>query len=164
MLQEALNGSNRSDGPRHTAKKESASASPGTAREGRRSLGETLAALRDDARRMQPKAFHELTLPAGSAFLRKVISTQAGEREYRLFVPSCGKPQGVLVMRHSCKQHAEVFAIGTAMNTVTDKEGLLVAYPTQSAAANVSGCWNWFQPKHQERDRGEPHIIAEMTV
>jgi poly(hydroxyalkanoate) depolymerase family esterase len=111
----------------------------------------------------QAKPAREPPLPAGSAFLKKIISTRTGERDYRLFVPSSGKPRGLVVMLHGCKQHAEDFALGTAMNTVAEKESMLMAYPTQSHVANVSGCWNWFQPEHQERDGGEPHIIAEMT-
>jgi len=39
----------------------------------------------------------------------------------------------------------------------------MVAYPSQSKAANASLCWNWFMPEHQKRDAGEPAIIAGIT-
>jgi poly(hydroxyalkanoate) depolymerase family esterase len=39
----------------------------------------------------------------------------------------------------------------------------MVAYPSQSKAANASLCWNWFSPENQMRGRGEPAIIAGIT-
>src|SRR6185436_14414473 len=35
--------------------------------------------------------------------------------------------------------------------------------PKQTGKANASNCWNWFQAKHQQRDRGEPSLIAGIT-
>ncbi|WP_299365667.1 PHB depolymerase family esterase, partial [uncultured Paracoccus sp.] len=37
------------------------------------------------------------------------------------------------------------------------------AYPQQSPKANVGRCWNWHDPRHQARGRGEPAVIAELT-
>jgi poly(hydroxyalkanoate) depolymerase family esterase len=38
-----------------------------------------------------------------------------------------------------------------------------VLYPAQSRKANPQGCWNWFKHSHQQRGRGEPAMIADMT-
>jgi poly(hydroxyalkanoate) depolymerase family esterase len=39
----------------------------------------------------------------------------------------------------------------------------MVLYPEQPRKANSMGCWNWFDPAHQARDRGEPAMIAALT-
>ena len=66
-------------------------------------------------------------------------------------------------MLHGCKQDPDDFAAGTGMNALAEEGRLLVAYPGQSGTANVSGCWNWFDPAHQSRDAGEPAILAGLT-
>lgn len=129
----------------------------------RKGLGETLTALRQGADVAELRPIRQPDMPDGSAFLKRSIRTSAGNRDYRLYVPTSGKPRGLVVMLHGCKQNAEDFATGTTMNKVAEANNMLVAYPTQTHQANPSQCWNWFRPDDQSRDRGEPLIIAELT-
>jgi poly(hydroxyalkanoate) depolymerase family esterase len=89
----------------------------------------------------------------------------AGSRDYKLYVPSGyrGQPCPLIVMLHGCTQSVDDFAGGTNMNAVADENGCLVAYPIQSKAANQSKCWNWFNPRDQQRDGGEPALIVGIV-
>jgi poly(hydroxyalkanoate) depolymerase family esterase len=66
-------------------------------------------------------------------------------------------------MLHGCTQDPDDFAAGTEMNAQAELSPCLVLYPAQSQTANSSRCWNWFNAIDQQREQGEPSIIADMT-
>lgn len=98
-------------------------------------------------------------------FLTKSFTNHAGTRNYKVYIPSSyhGEGGSVLVMLHGCTQNPDDFARGTRMNEVAEAKKCLVVYPAQSQTANTSKCWNWFKPVDQQRDQGEPSIIAGIT-
>ncbi len=98
-------------------------------------------------------------------FLARSFSNQAGSRPYKLYIPSGyrGEPLPLIVMLHGCTQSLDDFATGTRMNAAAETEDCFVAYPGQTSAANHSKCWNWFSPDDQQRDLGEPSLIAGIT-
>jgi poly(hydroxyalkanoate) depolymerase family esterase len=104
-------------------------------------------------------------LPDGARFEERIYANEAGSRAYKLYVPSAyrGEALPLVVMLHGCTQSPDDFAAGTRMNELAEEQAFLVAYPAQPPSANVSKCWNWFNAGDQQRDRGEPSLIAGIT-
>src|SRR5947207_462804 len=98
-------------------------------------------------------------------FVRASYSNGSGTRGYKTYVPARGdgQPRPLVVMLHGCKQNPDDFAAGTRMNELADEIGFIVAYPEQRVTANPSRCWNWCRRAHQQRDEGEPSLIAGIT-
>jgi poly(hydroxyalkanoate) depolymerase family esterase len=104
-------------------------------------------------------------VPEGARFINGSYSNPAGSRAYRLFVPSGyqGQPLPLIVMLHGCTQSPEDFAAGTRMNFIAEAQSCFVVYPAQRSEANQAKCWNWFRTTDQQRDTGEPSLIAGIT-
>ncbi len=105
--------------------------------------------------------------PVGAGrFSEERFTAPEGSRRYRLYTPACaeaGVALPLVVMLHGCTQTPEDFAAGTRMNEWAERDGFLVCYPAQSAAANGQRCWNWFKDEDQQREGGEPALIAGIT-
>ncbi len=106
-----------------------------------------------------------IALPEGARFEEHVYANEAGSRPYKLYVPSTLRAEArpLVVLLHGCTQSPDDFAAGTQMNELAEELGFLVAYPGQTQAANMQKCWNWFNAADQQRDQGEPSLIAGIT-
>ena len=104
--------------------------------------------------------------PGAGTFTSGSHSQAQLTRAYKLYVPpgASGRALPLVVMLHGCTQDPDDFAAGTAMNERAREQGFFVLYPAQSQDANPSRCWNWFKHNHQQRGRGEPAVLAGMTL
>ena len=120
-----------------------------------------LAAKKSEERR---KPSHSATRTPGS-FVDGFFTGPEGNLAYKLYTPegSTRRNLPLVVMLHGCTQSAADFAAGTGMNKLADELGFLVLYPQQSLAANLARCWNWHRPGDQQRDSGEPALVAALT-
>jgi poly(hydroxyalkanoate) depolymerase family esterase len=104
-------------------------------------------------------------LPLGARFEERTFTSPMGSRTYKVYVPSRfrGQAMPLVVMLHGCTQDPDDFAAGTRMNEVAEEQRFLVAYPRQPRSANMLKCWNWFKAEDQQRDSGEPALIAGIA-
>ncbi|MCU1672941.1 MAG: hypothetical protein JWN77_1054 [Frankiales bacterium] len=97
--------------------------------------------------------------------------------KYLLYVPAAvadrpHKKVPLFVYLHGCNQNAADAAVGSRLAQLAEEKGILVLVPEQTrpvgssypvSDGNGSGCWNWFLPDHQTRDKGEPATLAGLT-
>ena len=104
-------------------------------------------------------------VPEGGRFIEAIYTNAAGSRAYKVYIPSCyqGQALPLIVMLHGGTQTPDDFAAGTRMNLIAEEQNCLVVYPVQPSHANPAKCWNWFRASDQQRDRGEPSLIAGIT-
>lgn len=114
------------------------------------------------SRKATSRTEHQIA-PLGTV-LTRVHRSPAGERPYRLYVPSTNpaSTRPLVVMLHGGTQDGATFAGSTGMDAVADEHGLLVAYPEQVTSANPMRYWNWFSQQH--RTSGEPAILASLIA
>ncbi|MEO8384196.1 MAG: PHB depolymerase family esterase [Betaproteobacteria bacterium] len=122
-----------------------------------------LQTARGDVFRNRPTETHD-TSTVGE-FLGGTHTHAAKTLRFKLYVPSnhVGRALPLVVMLHAGSQDADDFAAGTGMNEAAHQQNFFVLYPEQSLSNNASQCWNWFQPEDQQRNSGEPALIATMT-
>ncbi|MDQ4061867.1 MAG: PHB depolymerase family esterase, partial [Pseudomonadota bacterium] len=69
----------------------------------------------------------------------------------------------LVVVLHGCTQTAGGYDLGAGWSTLADRYGFALLLPEQQRANNPQGCFNWFQPGHIARGRGEALSIRQMV-
>jgi poly(hydroxyalkanoate) depolymerase family esterase len=102
----------------------------------------------------------------GGTWVHGTFTNDQGSRDWSLYVPSgyqSGTPLPLVTMLHGCTVTADQMDALTQLSQVAEAQNFLAVYPSQSLAANPSGCWNWFLTADQARGMGEPSLIAGIV-
>ena len=126
-------------------------------------LSKMMRALREG--RPAARGGASVPVPPGARFEERMFTGTAGSRRYKVYVPSgyTGQALPLVVMLHGCTQDPDDFAAGTQMNALAEEQTFLVAYPAQSQSAHMQRCWNWYADGDQQREGGEPELIAGIA-
>lgn len=87
--------------------------------------------------------------------------------DYYIFEPSPSvrhpTTQGMplVVMLHGCHQDSALFAQGSQMNVIAQRNGFLVLYPQQSRRYHVTNCWHWHDLANNQ-GMAEAHSIIKI--
>lgn len=87
--------------------------------------------------------------------------------DYYIFKPSPTvrhpdtKGMPLVVMLHGCQQDAGVFAQGTQMNVIAQRNGFVVLYPQQSRRNQIANCWRWHDLS-QPQGMAEAHTLMKI--
>jgi poly(hydroxyalkanoate) depolymerase family esterase len=100
-----------------------------------------------------------------STCLRENFGFGSNPGNLRMFVyrpPSLAENPALVVVLHGCTQTAAGYDLGAGWSTLADRCGFVLLFPEQQRSNNPNGCFNWFQPAHSQRERGEPLSIRQM--
>jgi poly(hydroxyalkanoate) depolymerase family esterase len=103
----------------------------------------------------------------GRGWITGTARAAGGSRDFKLWAPATLEKERsvpLVMLLPGCTHNAEDTEEISGMNEVAEANGFLVVYPEQSRMANLLKCWNWFDPKHQARDAGEPSILAAVVA
>ncbi|MEQ3553426.1 PHB depolymerase family esterase [Pseudonocardia nematodicida] len=113
-----------------------------------------------------PAAVAQTRTPDGGQDRHGSYSSSEGRIGYQVHLPPswrADRPMPVVVAVHGCGMTGSglnSMRSMTRFDDLADREGFIVLYPSQSLLRNVQLCWNSLSPEHQERDRGEPELLA----
>jgi len=97
--------------------------------------------------------------------LRENFGFGSNPGNLRMFVyrpPSLADNPALVVVLHGCSQTAAGYDLGAGWSTLADRYGFVLLFPEQQRSNNPNGCFNWFQPAHSQRGKGEPLSIRQM--
>ena len=104
-------------------------------------------------------------VPDGAKFVAGSYSNQAGSRGYKLYVPSGCARADAAPDRHAAWLHPVARRLRRRHADERDRRGAHLPRCLSRAdqLRQPSKCWNWFSPADQQREQGEPSLIAGIT-
>ena len=101
----------------------------------------------------------------GSTRLREIFDFGSNPGNLRMFgyrPSTLADNPALVVVLHGCTQTAAEYDLGAGWSTLADRYGFALLLPEQQRSNNPNGCFNWFQPEHSRRGKGEPLSIRQM--
>jgi poly(hydroxyalkanoate) depolymerase family esterase len=98
-----------------------------------------------------------------------VYESEAGSLRYQVHLPPQhdGATQLPVIMAiHGCGMTGygwNSMKSTTQFNSLSDREGFIVVYPTQRMFRSLVNCWNSSDPREQHRYSGEPALLAGVA-
>jgi poly(hydroxyalkanoate) depolymerase family esterase len=123
-------------------------------------LGQTTAALR--RRRQLAAAAASIPPAAGRRLQETAFAPNLGNLRMLSYAPAGIVRPALVVVLHGCGQTAEAFQEGAGWGDLAERHGFALLCPEQSAGNNPGRCFNWFEPAHTGRGRGEAASIRQM--
>ncbi len=91
------------------------------------------------------------------------FGSNPGNLEMYLHMPKNQTSKDALVVvLHGCTQNANSIAVQSGWNELSDKYGFTILYPQQKMLNNPNDCFNWFQKKDIDKNKGEVFSIKQM--
>ncbi|CAN7307783.1 extracellular catalytic domain type 1 short-chain-length polyhydroxyalkanoate depolymerase [Mycolicibacterium frederiksbergense] len=112
---------------------------------------------------------HGLPWWTGDRDHNHVFDGPAGSLRYQVHLPpqyASGTALPVIMAIHGCGMTGYGFNSMKSMtqfNSLADREGFIVVYPTQRMFQNLLNCWESNDPRQQRRDTGEPALLAGVA-
>jgi poly(hydroxyalkanoate) depolymerase family esterase len=91
----------------------------------------------------------------------------AGSRTYDVYVPAGLRRRTLaplVLLLHGCGQTPAEFADATRFPAAADRNGFLLVLPHQQSRHPPQRCWRWYEAAHQQRDAGEPAVLAGIVA
>lgn len=89
-----------------------------------------------------------------------------GSLGYIVYTPSTydpKKPAPLMLVIHGCGTNAQQMLDSSAVHPTAEREGFVVVYPDVPTLNTGLECWQWFNPRSQVRDSGDPELLAGVT-
>ncbi len=114
-----------------------------------------------------PAAPRRRTRPADRGFWTAGAQPGPGGRTYDVYVPAGLRRRTavpLVLLLHGCGQTPAEFADATRFPAAADRNGFLLVVPHQQSRHHPQRCWRWYEAAHQQRDAGEPGVLAGIVA
>jgi poly(hydroxyalkanoate) depolymerase family esterase len=91
----------------------------------------------------------------------------SGSRTYDVYVPAGLRRRTaapLVLLLHGCGQTPAEFVDATRFTAAADRNGFLLVLPHQQSRHHPQRCWRWYEAAHQQRDVGEPGVLAGIVA